>query len=307
VPVQRLIKLEHVPHVFATSGFLTISQILNWAALTGSNSVVGRMLGATELGLYSRGWKLLDLVTTVSAGPMSEVLFPAFAKMQDDDARASAALKNALSVAIPFFAVLSALAIAQGPFIVWVSLGTKWAGTVPVMQILFLALVPRCCYKISESVTVAFRRSGSVALRQGLYAAPMIGLSALAAPYGPVYVAVAASGAVAIFYLSSIAYAMRLVKLDLMSVLKIHAGAIAVALAIFAADHVVTELLVKTSFFLAHAAGGIAGVGVAAAAFLGLPENLVGGALHGMRGKALAKFDAIRLKVFAAGSANPEP
>ncbi len=297
MPYHRFIQRQHIGHVFATSGFLTVSQILNWAALTGSNSVVGRMLGATQLGLYSRGWKLLDLVTTVSAQPMSEVLFPAFARMQDDPERARKALERALAVAVPFFATIAALTIAQSQFIVWVSLGPKWADTAVIMSILFLALVPRCCYKVSESVTVAFQRSGSAALRQGLYAAAMIGFSALAAPHGPVWVAVGASAAVTIFYLSSLGYAMRLVGLSFLRVIEVHIRAAILAGIIFLIDRVVTAGILPLSFFVANIVGGAIGLGVAIALFLYLPGNLLGEALIDLRAQAIAKTAGIRNKL----------
>lgn len=44
--------------VFSSSSMLTLAQLFNWGANTGANIVIGRLLGATELGLYSRGWKL---------------------------------------------------------------------------------------------------------------------------------------------------------------------------------------------------------------------------------------------------------
>lgn len=303
IPFHRGIAPGHIRHVFATSGFLTVSQILNWAALTGSNSVVGRMLGATELGLYSRGWKLLDLVTTVSAQPMAEVLFPAFARMQDDPDRASKSLNRALSAAIPFFGILTALAIAQGDFIVWVSLGPKWSGTAAIMQILFLALVPRCCYKISESVTVAFHKSRSAALRQGLYAAAMIGFSAVAAPYGPLYVAVAASLAVTIFYISSIGYAMRLVNLDVLSVLKIHGRAAIFSVLVYGLDRAATLPLLPVSFVLAHIVGAFVGTAATIGGFLYTPDPLLGETLADFRRQMLAKAQTMKAKFLPSRSA----
>lgn len=205
------------------NAFFLLSAVLNWLALTGPNTVIGHNLGLTELGLYSRSWRLLDLFTKVSAGPVQNVLMSTFSRMQDDVSVAARSLEKSLAIAIIFFSAASAFLLMHADLLVRVALGTQWLSAVPIVQILFVALVPRCCYKVSESMTVAFGKSRAAAWRQGIYAALMLGGTFLAVPYGSVAVAAAASIAVTLFYLYSLSFAARLVGLTVIKLVKMHA------------------------------------------------------------------------------------
>ncbi len=210
MPLRFVLTRQSSLDIVRTSGHFTFSQVLNWLALAGSNAVIGHMLGVHALGLYSRAWKLLDIVTTATAASLSSVLVPAFARMQSDVGKARLALEKSLGLAVPLFAIVSTLTVVHASALVAISLGSQWAETIPLIQILFAVLVPRCCYKITESVMIGFGRSGSAAIRQGMYATLMIGGAIVAAPFGPFWVAINASCAVTIFYLASLTFSARL-------------------------------------------------------------------------------------------------
>jgi PST family polysaccharide transporter len=209
--------------LIGNNAFFVVSNLLNWLALTGPNSIIGHSLGVVELGFYSRSWRLLDLFTKASAAPIQNVLMSTFARLQDDVRQASRSLEKSLTIAIVFFSAASAVLFMHADLFVRVSLGKQWLSAVPIVQILFVVLVPRCCYKVSESITVAFGKSRAAAWRQAVYAALMLGGTYLAVPYGSVGVAVAASVAVTLFYLYSLFYAANLVSLNLVKILKMHA------------------------------------------------------------------------------------
>jgi hypothetical protein len=111
------------------SGLFGLSYAFNWVANTGANAVIGRMLGAAPLGLYSRGWKLLDLVVAATATPLQRVLMPAFANIQAHPERLRRAFISALEVSLPIYALASVLLALQAPAIVSVTLGAKWSDT----------------------------------------------------------------------------------------------------------------------------------------------------------------------------------
>ena len=49
---------------------MTLTNILNWAALSTPNIAVGRMIGVDALGLYSRAGKIYSLATQLSVTPL---------------------------------------------------------------------------------------------------------------------------------------------------------------------------------------------------------------------------------------------
>jgi PST family polysaccharide transporter len=290
LPLRFAVTRKATHDIFATSGHFTLSQILNWAALTGSNSVVGHSFGPQALGFYSRAWKLLDIVTGVTAGPLQGVLIPTFARMQDDKVRARQALERALSTSILFFGVLSAFCVAHAGAMVAIALGPKWTDCVPITQILFAVLVPRCCYKISESATVGFGHSKSVAIRQGLYAALMIGGAFAGVPFGPVWVAVGASVAVTVFYLSSVAYAAHLVGMERSFLLFLHGRGIVFSLAVFLLDSAVMRATAGLGFWPSQILGGATSALLLGGVLIAVPEKWIGRDIINLRELAMKKL-----------------
>jgi PST family polysaccharide transporter len=288
-PLKPTIRRADVREVFSSSGLFTLTRLLNWASSTGANAVVGRTMGAEALGLYSRGTKLLEIATSATAQPLQRVLFPAFARLQNDPPAARAALLRALALAVPFFAILSAALAIHARAIILIVLGPKWVESVPIAQILFLALVPRCTYKISESLAFGFGRSASTAIRQGFFALLAIAGPAIAAPYGAPGVAAAAALAIYLFYLSSVGYAAALVKLEARILALVHLRALMLALLFGFVDMEASKLSGGLGFWPAQLIGAAAGGLVIAALFMWGPSSWIGTAIADLR-QASLKF-----------------
>src|SRR5262245_27683469 len=65
----------------------TASACVNYVALNGDYFLIGRLMGAFNLGLYTRAYGLMNLPHTYASGVMSGVMFPAFAQMRQEPAR----------------------------------------------------------------------------------------------------------------------------------------------------------------------------------------------------------------------------
>ncbi|WP_313606843.1 oligosaccharide flippase family protein [Rhizobium sp.] len=247
-------------HDIAGSSLFSLANVMNWVANTGANAVVGRSMGFHELGIYSRGWKLLDLVVGLTATPLSRVLLPAFSSRRDDPARLAAAFQQAFHIAVPAYACLSAFLILQAPIIVYLALGPQWSETTVVAQLFFAALVPRCAFKISENFAVAIGRSGAAVIRQSIYAALMVCGAIIGLSNGVSGVALMTSFAVTLFYLMSIGYALKVGGLSPFPILLIHVKACALAALIAITDMSVVSFFSDWSLFIRHLAGGTAGV-----------------------------------------------
>lgn len=271
-----------------SSGQFAFAQLLNWSAYAGSNFVIAHMLGMRSLGLYSRSWKLLDVITSLSATPISSVLMPVFARMQNDPEKAGKALERSLSIALPFFAIVSALTVVHAEAIVRLTLGRQWLDASLIVQIFFCVLIPRCCFKITDSVAVGFGRGMAATLRQGLYAILMTGGAFLAAPFGPNWVAVSTSVAVTVLYLTSLGFASHIVGLTRIRIAQLHLRAAAIAGTVALADVSTSKLFHADHFWRGQLAGGVAALIVLGAAGLFAPKRLLGFDLANFRRKAIA-------------------
>jgi PST family polysaccharide transporter len=278
---------EAVHDVIRSSSTFTLAQVVNWAALSGSTAIVGRVLGPAMMGLYSRSWRLLDLATYTVGAALSGVLFPTFARLQTDLDRARSALDRSLSLAVLVFGATSALLCTHAKAIVLISLGAQWTGTIQIVQILFVALVPRCCYKITESVSIGFGFGHAAARRQALYAAVMIGGAVIAAPHGPKWVAVSSSIAISVFYLSSLTKACQIVGLSLRHVAVLHLRAAAIFALVAAACYGPEQLLSGQNFWVQEIISGASGSAAAALIFAFAPASLLGSTFIDQRNRSI--------------------
>jgi len=280
LPLRPMLDPEAVREV-ARTGLFSVANIMNWIANTGANAIVGRLMGAADLGLYSRGWKLLDLVVGATATPLSRALLPNLAKLRDDRDRLERAFLDVLGIVLPGYAVLSALLALQSPLIVYLALGSQWGDTVPVAQIMFATLLPRCAVKVSENFAVALGRSMSTAVRQALYAMFMVSGTLVGWRAGINGVAVAASAAMILFYLISMHYAVRIGGIDAGAVLTRHVRALLLGALTAAVDFALLRLLQNQAMPIRHLIAGSTAALATGLLFLAAPAFWIGDANAG--------------------------
>ncbi len=100
------------------------------------NVLVGRFIGSAALGAYALAYNVMLAPFSNISGPIQEVLFPAFSRVQDDPGRiASGWMRvNRMVGAITVPSLLGLIVVA--PDFVHVVLGDRWRAATPVIQIL---------------------------------------------------------------------------------------------------------------------------------------------------------------------------
>src|SRR6185437_12936162 len=101
--------------------------------------VVGRFMGAMDVGAFSVGQELGSLPTTEILEPLTRALFSGFAALHDRIEDLSAMFLNA--VGLGFLLILPAgigISMVADP-LVRLTLGTQWVLTVPVVQIMAMS------------------------------------------------------------------------------------------------------------------------------------------------------------------------
>ena len=98
--------------------------------------VIGRFLGATALGVFTIAYTVILVPLTRLAIPIGEVLFPAFAQMQDQRERVAQFWIRALSVLAAVCAPAMVGLAVVAPEFVAVVLGEQWADAVPIIRVL---------------------------------------------------------------------------------------------------------------------------------------------------------------------------
>jgi O-antigen/teichoic acid export membrane protein len=123
--------------------FVSLGNILGLVNRTLDNFVVGRLLGAASLGVYSVAYRLGDFPTGVVGYAVGRVMFPAYSRLQDDlSAFRNAFVQNMERVTLLALPTSVALFV-YAEQIVSVLLGPKWHGAVAPLRILAVYTVIR--------------------------------------------------------------------------------------------------------------------------------------------------------------------
>jgi O-antigen/teichoic acid export membrane protein len=123
------------------------------------NLLVGRFVGASALGVYGLAYNVMLVPFTRIAGPLQEVLFPAFSRIQDDPRRiADAWIRVTRLVAALALPALVGLAIVAPDF-VHIVLGPKWSEVAPVLQILVWVGLLQSLQTLNSGILIALDRT----------------------------------------------------------------------------------------------------------------------------------------------------
>jgi PST family polysaccharide transporter/lipopolysaccharide exporter len=124
--------------LFGYGRFITGLTIVLFITSEIDNMVVGKVIGLTQLGLYSMAFTLANLPATHIAKIASNVIFPAYSSIQHDAARIRVAyltvLRVVAAVSMPAAAGLAALA----PDLLRLVYGERWVGATGALRILAL-------------------------------------------------------------------------------------------------------------------------------------------------------------------------
>jgi PST family polysaccharide transporter len=113
------------------SGF----NLVNYFSRNADNTIVGRYLGAYQLGFYQLAYNVMLYAVQNISQVMGRVLFPVFAKVQDDNERFRQAYTKAVStIAVITFPLMAGVMAVAEPFVRAV-LGEKWR---PVASLLII-------------------------------------------------------------------------------------------------------------------------------------------------------------------------
>lgn len=116
--------------------WLTADSLVNYLNTNLSTLVLARILGAAAAGGFNLAWNLAVIPPSKLNPIITRVLFPAFAKMQDDTARLRVNFYKLISLVgiINFPALLGLLVVSDK--VVPLLFGEKWNSVIPVLQLL---------------------------------------------------------------------------------------------------------------------------------------------------------------------------
>ena len=132
------IDLLKLKELFVFGKWIFFSGILSFLIMRGDDIFVGKLMGITALGYYHLAYNSARMVTLDIISLVSDVTFPAFAKIKNNILKLKSSFLKVLQlVAILSFLISGLLIVLSKDFII-IFLGEKWLPMAPAMQILIL-------------------------------------------------------------------------------------------------------------------------------------------------------------------------
>jgi O-antigen/teichoic acid export membrane protein len=142
-------------------GFKTLLiRLLLYVNLNGDNLLIGRYIGSVALGVYAIAYNVMLLPTSRITGPVRDVLYAAFVRLQNEPRRMGEAWLrfNSLtaSLLVPAFLGL----VVTAPDFVPLVLGRRWDAAIPVLEFLSVAGVAQSLQAFNGQVYQALGLPG---------------------------------------------------------------------------------------------------------------------------------------------------
>ncbi|SLN74327.1 Lipopolysaccharide biosynthesis protein WzxC [Pseudooceanicola marinus] len=120
--------------------------------------IVGRMLGADALGIYSRAFQLVVGQTKRTGQAFQQVLYPVLATIQDEPERLASAYRRSMAGIFFGSTLLSVFVMWLAPYVVLVLLGEQWTAAILPFAYLGIAIAPRSAIRVNGALLKATGR-----------------------------------------------------------------------------------------------------------------------------------------------------
>jgi PST family polysaccharide transporter len=221
---------------------MTINGLINYLVKNLDNVFIGRVLGASALGYYSRAYSLLLAPLSQISTPVSAVANPTLSRLQNDPIR----FRNYYFKAITFIAyatipLVTFMAVLSKE-IVEIIMGAQWIQTAKIFQFLSVAAI---CQPISNAIgwiLISLGRADRL-VKWGLISSPLIIISFLIGlHWGAEGVAICYSIISAVLIFPQIAFATHKTTIKPKQILSILFFPIVIALLIAVSSFLILDL-----------------------------------------------------------------
>jgi O-antigen/teichoic acid export membrane protein len=120
-------------------GRLTISNFVHYLSRNLDSMLIGRVIGAAPLGLYSKAFSLLMTPLNQIRAPLTTLSLPVLSSLKNDSARYQSYFRQLLDISVSLALPISVYCFLEGEFLIRILMGQKWMGAVPVFKILSVA------------------------------------------------------------------------------------------------------------------------------------------------------------------------
>lgn len=205
-------------------GGLTGANMLYFISRNADTVLLGRFVGAAQLGLYSRSYTLMMLPLQQVSSVLTSVLLPAYAEMQHDLPRLRRAWTTTIRMSLLLGLPIGLGVAVTAPAFVETLYGQRWLGMVTTLSLLSASVPPQLIARNFGSLFQAMGRTG-LQLKLALISTPLtLAAIGIGLPWGITGVAVALLVKSMITLYIPLVPAMRLVAMSAAEFVRAVAG-----------------------------------------------------------------------------------
>ena len=131
--------LKRARDLFTFGGWLMGVQIVNMVRGIMDRAILGRLMGAIELGYYQIGVRFGQETPTEVKTIVSKVMFPVYSLMQNDNNRMANSFRQVFSLVLFLSLPICVGLSLTAEYFVFLVLGPKWEPAIPIIRILAIA------------------------------------------------------------------------------------------------------------------------------------------------------------------------
>lgn len=136
------------------------AQLLTYLSKNIDTVMIGRVLGAVPVGIYSRAYQLSYMPIAQAQAPVTKVALPVLSRLQNEPARFNAYLKFGMRTLLLVVSFGYAVAIVFADIFIRVGLGPNWDSAVPVFQIVCFAGMVEGAHQVTYWIFVSTAQTG---------------------------------------------------------------------------------------------------------------------------------------------------
>jgi lipopolysaccharide exporter len=155
--------LSAAKELFHFSKWMFLNNCLQFLMHDGCTFIIGRVFGASGLGIYSVAYEISNLPSTELVAPINRVTFPGFAKMADIKQIADSYLRLLGMITLLILPVGIGIAAVAEPLVL-AALGDKWVTAIPLIAILGINGAIAATQTNNSSVWLALGRPRNVTI-----------------------------------------------------------------------------------------------------------------------------------------------
>lgn len=184
LPFRLGISRPHWRELWRYGGPMLLSQTMSWCTAQVPRSIMGLYLGAAELGLFTLGARIHEMVLQLTLSPGFAVARVELRRFLDDTRGIDAAMTRLLQqMAFLCFPICIGGAVVM-PVLFHVWLDARWAGGVFAAQLMLLGAIPYVTHYGLSAALLAMNRQSLIAVNSTVQAIATVVVVAIFAPFG---------------------------------------------------------------------------------------------------------------------------